>query len=78
MRKQAYRARSGQQRYRPIITERDLYGDECKGFCLGCGKGASGVEPDARRYVCDHCGAEKVYGLEELVLMGLAIVKERS
>lgn len=42
-----------------------------KGFCLACGKTQSGVEPDARKYVCVHCGKPKVYGNEELALMGL-------
>jgi hypothetical protein len=75
MRKQAYRAKSGQQRYRPIITERELYGDESLGFCLDCGKTAYEVEPDARQYLCESCKKPYVYGLEELVLMGVAIVK---
>ena len=39
------------------------------GFCLGCGADAYGVEPDARQYECDECGAEKVYGAEELLIM---------
>jgi hypothetical protein len=33
------------------------------------------VEPDARRYTCEGCGQPKVYGLEELVLMGIAIIE---
>ena len=39
------------------------------GFCLACGAEAYGVEPDARRYECEECGAKKVYGAEELLLM---------
>ena len=31
---------------------------------------AYGVEPDARSYECEGCGAAEVYGLEELMLMG--------
>jgi hypothetical protein len=41
------------------------------GFCLACGAETTGVEPDARRYECEACGAAKVYGLEELLVMGL-------
>ncbi len=41
------------------------------GFCTACGASASGVEPDARSYECDTCGANAVYGAEELLLMGL-------
>lgn len=39
------------------------------GFCLACGAENEGVEPDARKYECDECGKEKVYGAEELLLM---------
>jgi bacterioferritin-associated ferredoxin len=38
------------------------------GFCLSCGAEAHGVEPDARRYVCESCGARQVYGADELLL----------
>jgi hypothetical protein len=40
------------------------------GFCLACGEQAEGCEPDARQYECECCGAFKVYGAEELLLMG--------
>jgi hypothetical protein len=42
---------------------------EDMGFCLACGAEAYGVEPDARKYKCEDCGANKVYGAEELLLM---------
>lgn len=42
------------------------------GYCLACGKKATGVEPDARKYTCGKCGKDKVYGAEELVMMGLS------
>ena len=41
------------------------------GFCLACGAEADNVEPDARRYTCDACGADRVFGAEEIALMGL-------
>ena len=32
--------------------------DDCgEGFCLNCGEQAFGIEPDARNYTCDECGA---------------------
>jgi len=34
--------------------------DRNAGFCLACGAEASGVEPDARRYICEECGAPRV------------------
>jgi hypothetical protein len=38
------------------------------GFCTACGAEAYGVEPDARRYECEECGARAVYGAEELLI----------
>ena len=40
------------------------------GYCLKCHCEAYGVEPDARRYECEECGAHEVYGTEELLMMG--------
>lgn len=42
---------------------------ESVGFCLACGAENYGVEPDARKYECEDCGAAKVYGAEELLMM---------
>ena len=44
--------------------------DDNIGFCLACGEETSGVEPDAREYECDSCGAKAVYGAEELLMQG--------
>ena len=44
--------------------------DGNQGMCIACGQDAYGVEPDAREYECESCAQLKVYGLEELVLMG--------
>ena len=49
-----------------------LENDDSAGFCLGCGAEAHGVEPDARCYVCESCGQPRVYGAEELLIMGFA------
>jgi predicted RNA-binding Zn-ribbon protein involved in translation (DUF1610 family) len=38
------------------------------GFCVACGEEVDGVEPDARKYECESCGAKAVYGGEELLL----------
>ncbi len=43
--------------------------DRNSGFCLACGAQHDGVEPDARRYICEECGAPRVFGAEELLLM---------
>ena len=42
--------------------------DENTGFCIHCGEQTDGVEPDARKYECEHCGTLSVYGAEELLL----------
>jgi hypothetical protein len=41
------------------------------GFCTACGAERDCCEPDAREYECEECGALKVHGAEELVMMGL-------
>lgn len=41
------------------------------GFCTACGASKDCCEPDAREYECDDCGQFKVYGAEELLIMGL-------
>jgi hypothetical protein len=38
------------------------------GICVACGFEQEGVEPDARKYECEDCGARKVYGAEELLI----------
>lgn len=44
--------------------------DGLNGGCIQCGKiTEGGVEPDAREYECWNCGADAVYGLEELLVM---------
>ena len=52
----------------PLIALSEDYG----GACIACGAEAFGVEPDARRYTCEECGAPKVFGAEELMMMGRA------
>jgi hypothetical protein len=40
------------------------------GYCLACGAMRESCEPDAREYQCYDCKQLKVYGAEELMLMG--------
>ena len=46
------------------------------GFCVECGEIAYGVEPDARRYRCEACGANAVFGAEELLIRGILCFTE--
>lgn len=68
---ESYRTKNGKTRYRPVVTEEELSELDATGFCVACGAEALGVEPDARQYACEGCGEQTVYGLEELLLMGL-------
>jgi len=74
---QPYQTKGGDSQFRPVMTDAELW--ECNegsmGFCLACGNEQHGVEPDARKYKCHACGKEKVYGFEELVVMGLVIIQ---
>lgn len=74
MTKIAYTTRTGKQQWKPAYDEEfeALLSDGYHGFCLACGEDQEGVEPDARKYVCEACKQPKVYGLEELIMMGLA------
>jgi len=47
--------------------------EEGTGFCFACGETQSGVEPDGREYACESCGAEQVFGAEEVLLQGRAV-----
>jgi len=51
------------------LCERRSTSLEDPGLCVACGAEASNVEPDARGYKCETCGAMWVYGAEELLLM---------
>jgi hypothetical protein len=75
MTKETYKTKTGTTQFRPVFNrafELAVSEEGNLGFCLACGKTAYGVEPDARRYKCESCEMLKVYGLEELVMMGLA------
>ena len=69
----AYKAKNGNTQYKPSLeaVESVIREDNMMGFCLACGAEQGGVEPDGRRYECVSCGAPKVFGAEELLLMGL-------
>ncbi len=74
--KRQYKTRTGQLQYLPVMTESEYRESDNQGFCLACGSDAYGVEPDARKYTCESCGVSKVYGLEELLVMGLLDITE--
>jgi Zn finger protein HypA/HybF involved in hydrogenase expression len=53
------------------LEEIEAVMEDMEGFCIKCGHQQSGVEPDARKYKCEDCGEDAVYGAEELIIMGL-------
>jgi hypothetical protein len=64
----------------PVFTADEyqdmIYGLSNEGWCLTCGELVDGVEPDARKYECDCCEKRTVYGLEELLMMGILQIEE--
>lgn len=48
--------------------ERRLSSLDNPGFCIACGLEHDSCEPDARKYVCEACGEQTVYGAEELLI----------
>jgi Zn finger protein HypA/HybF involved in hydrogenase expression len=72
----AYKAKNGATQYMPRLSTIEQNSAEYMGYCLACGEEQEGVEPDARQYECEACGKSKVYGGEELLLMGLVFVDD--
>jgi hypothetical protein len=66
-----YTARNGNKQYKPSFSWILEATENMHGFCVGCGSEHDCVEPDARKYHCTDCGANKVYGSEELLIMNL-------
>lgn len=71
--KVAGKTKKGTEYFRFDMTENEF--QECdnnnEGLCVFCGESAFGVEPDARRYTCESCDKNGVYGMQELLLMSL-------
>lgn len=44
------------------------------GLCKACGQERDECEPDARDYPCESCGANEVYGTEELLMMNMIVL----
>ncbi len=77
--KRPYQSKSGTQ-YKAVMTTAEYQAgrNADEGWCLACAHTQGGCEPDARRYPCEVCGLNKVYGLEELLMMGLLIIEDRE
>jgi DNA-directed RNA polymerase subunit RPC12/RpoP len=73
-----YQAKNGAQQWKPSIQMAMTLMHDMSGFCLACGAEVGNIEPDAGKYRCPACDAHKVYGAEQLVLMGLTFDAERG
>lgn len=72
------KTKSGKEYYRFEMSEMEFSGcdNDSEGCCVFCGETAYGVEPDARKYPCEACEKPGVYGMQELLLMGLVSFTE--
>ena len=52
------------------LAKEQMFGMGNDGICLACHNVQGGSAPDSRNYECESCGERKVFGAEELVLMG--------
>lgn len=53
--------------------------DDSCGLCIRCGESTvGGVEPDARKHECEACEENGVYGMQELLVMGLVRLSEEG
>ena len=69
-----YKSRTGKQQFRPVMDEAEYRAVDNEGFCVACGETQDNVEPDAEHYPCEACHELKVYGMEQLFIMGLLSV----
>ena len=51
--------------------EYEEYGNLMYGLCISCGAERDSCEPDVQEYECEECGKRKVYGVPELLMMGM-------
>ena len=68
---QQVKSKAGTPLFIPSLSEIQDAIENMQGFCIACGSKADRIEPDARKYTCEACGKPRVYGAEELVIMGL-------
>lgn len=52
--------------------------ENCLGLCTHCGEETDGCEPDACNYECPSCGEKQVFGLEELMVMGMITIYDED
>lgn len=80
MQAKSFVTKKGLTRYMQIMTSEEFitHSEDNGGFCVACGEEAYGVEPDARGYECECCGEMKVYGAEELMMLGFIRIEAEA
>jgi len=63
-----------------IISEAQYqeYRSEYIGLCTACRAERDCCEPDAEEYNCPECKMDQVYGIEQLLIMGLLEITDEG
>lgn len=64
-----YTTNTGAKQFKPSLNW--IQDADNEGFCLACGNTQSGIGPYAHKCKCKSCGALKVYGSAQLLVMNL-------
>jgi predicted RNA-binding Zn-ribbon protein involved in translation (DUF1610 family) len=81
MQKILRKTKSNKDVYTFQMTEQEYHSadNDMQGLCVGCGEvHDDNCEPDARNYECSNCGQRKVFGIQELLVMGYIGIGERT
>ena len=65
-------------RFEMTAEEYQQFDDDSEGLCVACGGSRGRCEPDAERYECEECGERQVYGVPQLLIMGLVDIVEEG
>lgn len=73
-----YKTAKGIEKKKFVVTQEEYesLSESYQGICLECGEVRDNCEPDAEKYECESCGELKVYGAEQMLIMGRLEIKE--
>lgn len=63
-------------RFTMTADEYSQLDNDSMGLCVQCGADRDSVEPDARKYPCEACGENGVYGVAELLMADVIQIEE--
>ena len=64
------------KRFEMAEDEYAEYDESSTGLCLACGAERDCCEPDAENYKCEECGKRQVFGVPQLLIMGLVEITD--